>query len=166
MIQTSGLEQPNCFFQPCDSHLKALDIPGIVSVCICTRVYAHVHSVVSDSLRTHGLYPVRLLCPWDSPGKNTGVGCHALLQGIFTIQGSNLWLLCLLHWQADSLSSKPLGKPVPGILSCQTGHFSLKLQLLSAFLGQQAACQSHNLKLQLFCIFLSDPHSAFCTADI
>ena len=30
-----------------------------------------------------------LLCPWDSPGKNTGVGCHAVLQGIFPTQGSN-----------------------------------------------------------------------------
>ena len=40
------------------------------------------------------------LCPWDSPGKNTRVGCHFLLQGIFLIQGSNLSLLC---WQADSL---------------------------------------------------------------
>ena len=38
--------------------------------------------------------------PWDSPGKNTGVGCHFLLQGIFPIQGPNLRLLCLLHWQA------------------------------------------------------------------
>ena len=33
--------------------------------------------------------PVRLLCPWDSPGKNTGVGCHSLLQGIFLTQGYN-----------------------------------------------------------------------------
>ena len=32
---------------------------------------------------THGPYPARLLCPWDFPGKNTGVGCHSLLQGIF-----------------------------------------------------------------------------------
>ena len=39
------------------------------------------HSVVSDSLWPHGLQPARLLCPWDSSGKNTGVGCHALLQG-------------------------------------------------------------------------------------
>ena len=37
--------------------------------------------MVSDSLRPHGLQPTRLLCPWDSPGKNTRVGCHALLQG-------------------------------------------------------------------------------------
>ena len=34
--------------------------------------------------------PPRLLCPWDSPGKNTGVDCHALLQGIFLTQGWNL----------------------------------------------------------------------------
>ena len=46
-------------------------------------------SVVSDSLRPRGLRPSRLLCPWDSPGKNTGVGCHFLLQAIFTTQGLN-----------------------------------------------------------------------------
>ena len=39
----------------------------------------------------------------DSPGKNTGVGCYALLQGIFPIQALNLHLLYLLHWQASSL---------------------------------------------------------------
>ena len=51
------------------------------------------HLVVSDSLGPHGLQPARLLCPWNSPGKNTGVGSHSLLQGIFLIQGSNLGLL-------------------------------------------------------------------------
>ena len=54
----------------------------------------------------------RLLCPWDSPGKNTGVGCHALLQGIFPTQGSNHYFLCLLHWQAGSLPLAPPGKPL------------------------------------------------------
>ena len=44
-----------------------------------------------------------------SPGQNTGVGCHALLQGIFPIQGSNLHLLHLLHWQANALSLSYLG---------------------------------------------------------
>ena len=38
-------------------------------------------SVVSDSLQPHGLQPIRLLCPWDFPGKDIGVGCHFLLQG-------------------------------------------------------------------------------------
>ena len=42
-----------------------------------------VSSVVSDSVRPHGLKPTRLLCPWDSPGKNTGVSCHFLF--------SNAW---------------------------------------------------------------------------
>ena len=43
--------------------------------------------------------PGRLLCPWDSPDKSTGGGCHALLQGIFPNQGMNPRLLSLLHWQ-------------------------------------------------------------------
>ena len=47
---------------------------------------------VSNSWRPHGLYPARLLCPWDSPGENTGVGCHVLLQGSFRTQGSNPYL--------------------------------------------------------------------------
>ena len=38
---------------------------------------------VSDSVRPRGLQPTRFLCPWDSPGKSTGVGCHCLLQGSF-----------------------------------------------------------------------------------
>ena len=38
-------------------------------------------SVMPSSLRPCGLQPTRLLCPWNSPGKNTGVGCHFLLQG-------------------------------------------------------------------------------------
>ena len=55
--------------------------------------------------------PARLLCPWDSPGKNTGVGCQARLQGFFPTQGSNPPLLCLLHWLAVSLPLAPPGKP-------------------------------------------------------
>ena len=50
-------------------------------------------SVVSDFLQPHGLYTARLLCPWNSPGKNTGVDYHPLLQGIFQTQRSNLSLL-------------------------------------------------------------------------
>ena len=48
-------------------------------------------SVVSDSLWPYELQPARLLSPWDFSGRNTGVGCHALLQGIFPTQGSNSW---------------------------------------------------------------------------
>ena len=63
-----------------------------------------------NSLWPYGLYSARLLCPWDSPGKNTGVGCHALFQGIFPTQGLNTCLLCLLHWQESSLPQCHLGR--------------------------------------------------------
>ena len=63
------------------------------------------------TLQPHGLQSIRLLCPWDSPGKNTGVDCKSLLQGIFLTQGSNLSPLCLLHWQADSLPLSHVGNP-------------------------------------------------------
>ena len=56
-----------------------------------------VASVVPDSLRPLGPQPANLLCPWDSPGKNTGVGCHLLHQRIFPTQELNLCLLHLLH---------------------------------------------------------------------
>ena len=59
-------------------------------------------------LATFGLQPARLLCQWDFPGKDAGVGCHFLLQGIFPIQGSNL---SLLPWQVDHFTSEPPGKP-------------------------------------------------------
>ena len=48
-----------------------------------------------------------LLCPWDSPGKNTGVGCHAVLQEVFLTQELNPHLLGVLHWQAGSLPLAP-----------------------------------------------------------
>ena len=44
---------------------------------------------MSNSLQPHRLWLTRLLCPWDSPGKNTRVDCHSLLQRIFPIQGLN-----------------------------------------------------------------------------
>ena len=50
-------------------------------------------SIMSASLRHHGLQPPRLLCPRNSPGKDSAVHCHALLQGIFPTQGSNPGLL-------------------------------------------------------------------------
>ena len=58
-------------------------------------------------------------CPWNFPGKNNGVGCHFLLQGIFLTQGSNPHLLCLLRWQVDYLLLKPPGKPINHIISSQ-----------------------------------------------
>ena len=73
------------------------------------RVHAcSVTQLCLTLLRSHRLQLARLLCPWDFPGKNTRVGCHFLLQGIFLTQGSNL---CLLHHQADFLPLSHLGSP-------------------------------------------------------
>ena len=83
--------------------------------------------VVSQSLRSYGLYPARLLCPWDSPSKNTGVGCHFFLQGIFPTQGSNLCLLHLLHWQVDSLPLSYTGKLTSSYTSLIIQEFSSEL---------------------------------------
>ena len=62
--------------------------------CVCAQ---------SCPILCNSMEPAGLLCPWDFPGKNTGVGCHFLLQGIFLTQGSNPRLFHLLHWQAGSL---------------------------------------------------------------
>ena len=64
-------------------------------------------SVMSNSLWPHGLQPARPL----HLGTNTGEGCHFLLQDIFWTQISNLHLIHLLHWQVDSLTQAPPGKP-------------------------------------------------------
>ena len=71
---------------------------GLESTVKCLYVYVLSHSVATDSLRLYRPY-VACQAPlaWNSPGKNTGVGCHALLQGIFLTQGSNPHLLYLLH---------------------------------------------------------------------
>ena len=62
---------------------------------------------MSDSLRPHGLEPPKLLCPWNSPGKNSGVGSHSFLQGMFLTQGLNpdvlryRKILCPLSYQGS-----------------------------------------------------------------
>ena len=67
-------------------------------------------SVMSDSSRPHGLQATQLLHPWNSLGKNTGVGCHFILQGICPSQGSNLGLLhcrqILYHLSHQGISFK------------------------------------------------------------
>ena len=75
---------------------------SLLQRCVSSSL-SESRSVASDSVRPHGLQPTRLPCPWASPGKNTGVGCHALLQRIFPTQGSNLGL----RVACDSLPSEP-----------------------------------------------------------
>ena len=81
--------------------------PGnfLLDVCICAKSL-QLYLTLCDPVNCS---PPRVLCPWDSPGKNTRRGRHALLQGIFLSQGSNMHLLCL-HWQVYSLPLVPPGK--------------------------------------------------------
>ena len=66
--------------------------------------------VMSDTCDPMGYVDCRLLCQWDFPGKNTGVGCHFLLQGIFSTQGLNA---CLLHCRQIFLPLSYLGSMKP-----------------------------------------------------
>ena len=63
---------------------------------------------MSDSLQTQGLQPTGLLCPWYFPCKNSGVGCHFLLQGIIPTQGVNTSLLAGVQPPQDP--GEPEGK--------------------------------------------------------
>ena len=67
----------------------ALAVP--LFVCCCCGLFAILCPTL---LQPHGLWPSRLLCPWNFPDKNTGMGCHFLLLGIFPTQGLNPSLMC------------------------------------------------------------------------
>ena len=69
-----------------DSIFKSRAIPLLTKVCVVTGGLVTQSCLLSPP---RGLWPPRLLCPRDSPGKNTGEGCHVLLEGIFPTQGSN-----------------------------------------------------------------------------
>ena len=103
---------------------------------------------MSDSLWPYGFKPTRLLSPWDSPGKNTGVGSHSLLQRIFTTQGSNPCLLCLLHWYVGSLRLKHLpGSPWRGIVGSRAARgqpYTYRWMLVTA-LGQRMFMDSESI---------------------
>ena len=94
-----------------ECHTDVIYRAACVCVCVCVCVCAPVQLCLTlgDPVDCS---PTKLLCPWDSPGKNPGVGCHFLLQGISLTQGWNLCLLYLLHCQADSLPPHHLGSPV------------------------------------------------------
>ena len=99
-------------------------IKALVTTVSCPAIPCAVlsHSVMSDS-ETPWTVAWGLPGPSvheDSLGKNTGVGCHALLRGIFPTQGSNPHLLCLLHKQAGSLPPVLPGKPYAHSLGEQT----------------------------------------------
>ena len=72
---------------------------------------------MSDSVRPHRLQPTRLPCPWDSPGKNTGVGCHFLLQCMKVKSQSEVAQLC--STLSDPMDCSPPGSSVHGIFQAR-----------------------------------------------
>ena len=112
-----------------------------------------IASVPSSSLRPYELKLHRLLCPWDSPGKDTGVGCHALFQGIVSTQGSNPCLSCLLHWPKGSLPLAPPGKSNWDILILKMYFLFIWNSNINEY-PVWLSVKSHNityLKLSVFC---------------
>ena len=86
-------------------------------MCVYIYIHTYIYTLIymcakSLAVMSHGLQPALLLCPWENVGKNTGVDCPVLLQGIFLTQGLILRLLHLLCWQVGSLPLVPLGKPI------------------------------------------------------
>ena len=75
------------------------------------------HTVVSDSVRPHRRQPTRLPCPWDSPGKNTGVGCHFLLQCMKVKGESEIAQSCPAL--SDPMDCSPPGSSVHGIFQAR-----------------------------------------------
>ena len=87
-----------CCKQHTIDHISALKSSPPRGPVLCAALSC---SAMSDSA-TPGLYPARLLYPWDFPGRNIAVVCYFPLQGIFPTQGWHPRLLCLLHWQGGS----------------------------------------------------------------
>ena len=91
-------------------------------------------SVMSDSLWIHGLQPTRLLCLWSSPDKNTGVGFHSFLKGIFPIQGLNPGLL---HWRQMVYHLSHQGSPSHRYCYCKISlNDDVKQRILCMFHGR------------------------------
>ena len=110
-------------------------------LCCCAA------SVVSDSVRPHRQQPTRLPCPWDSPGKNTGVGCHFLLQGMKVKSESEVAQSCPTI--SNPMDCSPPGSSVHGIFQARvlewgaitfSGEAPGKLQITVGPWGEGGLC--------------------------
>ena len=129
---------------------------------------------MSDSVLPHGRQPTRLPCPWDSPGKNTGVGCHFLLQRVKVKSLSRVQLFTT-PWTAayqappsrdfsrqEYWSGLPLPSPLGPLVRCK--HFSLVFKTLSVRTPSAlnklstSACQSQPATIPSSIQKLSDPY--------
>ena len=128
-----------------------------------------VSSVVSNSLGPHRLQPTRLLCPWVSPGKDTGVGCRALLQGIFRTQGRESMSLVspeCPELQMVSLPAEPSGRPHSCVKQTASGkllHSAGSSALHSVMTQRGERGIRERLQREGICTLTAD--SCFCMAE-
>ena len=122
----------NLLFQSMPTFFNMLPIILHISCCYCCCCCS-ITSVASDSVRPHRLQPTRLPGPWDSPGKNTGVGCQFLLQCMKVKRESELAESCLTLWTAAYQAPLPMGfsrqehwsgLPLPSPLHISSVQFS------------------------------------------
>ena len=139
--------------------LVAQSCPTLCDPMDCSPPGSSVHEIfqasILESLWPHGLQPTRLLCPCDFPGKDTGVGCHFLLQGIFPTQGSNPGLLyCRQILYQLSYKGSPLCKlTVKYYVSfCyRTNNIVLHICLSNSGLSK---IRKGRTKIHLYCVLL------------
>ena len=154
MAKLFGHRPANLGTQPTSRHCLpqsastgSATVPGWPLASLSTRTHpevllvhaCYVTSVVSDPWQSYGLQPARLLCPWDPPGKNTGVDCHFLLQGILPTQGWNPCPLCVsagglyttrATWEARDYAQMELNrgpqKRTTCVLSARLAHITAR----------------------------------------
>ena len=139
------------------SHVRTQQEDG----CLFTRKVKVTQSGLT--LPPHGLSPTRLLCSWDSPGKNAGVGCHALLQVTFSTQEFNSgllhcrWILYHLSHQANPFTRKPLPNTKSAsamILNFPASRTMRNFCCLQANQSTAFCCSSSNRQTSAFCIWV------------
>ena len=120
--------------------------------CCCCCCCCEVVSVVSESVWPHGRQPTRLLCPWDSPGKNTGVGCHFLLQCMKVKSESEVTLSC--RTLSDPMDWSLLGSSAHGIFQARVLKWGA-IAFSSSYIGVLIWEKFMQFHTYVLCAFLS-----------
>ena len=122
---TQGLQFILVFFL-----IPTILLSKIFNCCCCGLVTKSCSNILQPPWTA-----TRLLCPWDSPGKNIGATCHFLLQGVFPTQGQKL---CLLHWQVDTLPPRHQ-KSLLHLTPRERGSIQVPTSSLRLLMGKEAA---------------------------
>ena len=126
---------------------KTFSFPWLNMILAVHYSCCQVASVVSDSLRPHRQQPTRLPHPWDSPGKNTGVGCHFLFQCMKMKSESEISQSCLTL--SDPMDCSPPGSSVHGIFQARVLEWGTIALLLYGLYYVEVLTISHKSMLNI-----------------